>query len=102
MSNNLRKTLELIADMNLIPLRESNVLYKFPNVDLTFNLPHDLDVYEFRISDKVSDIFEKYFKNHKVDESVKTHLISIIDPKSKLSNISDIVKEFTSDLDQMS
>jgi dsRNA-specific ribonuclease len=53
MSNNLRKTLQLINDMSIMPLRHAGVFDYFPDGDLTFKLAEDIDVYEFSIQDNV-------------------------------------------------
>ena len=71
MSNNLRKTLELISDINLIPLRQAHILEQFPDSDLTFDLLEDLDAYEFSMKDRVVDVFKKYLRHHSISSSDK-------------------------------
>ena len=64
LSNNLRKTLQLISDIQLVPLQQANLLSAFPDKDLTFQLGADLDAYQFTMNDSVRDIFAKYFQCH--------------------------------------
>jgi dsRNA-specific ribonuclease len=64
MSNNVRKTLELISDMRIMPLKQAGVLEMFPDADLTFELGEDLDAYGFDMDDSVEVIFQRYFKIH--------------------------------------
>ena len=45
MSNNLRKTMQLISDMRIMPLEQAGILDQFPDKDLTFELGEDLDAY---------------------------------------------------------
>lgn len=72
MSNNLRRTLELIGDMGIMPLREAKVTDYFPDRDLTFTLHESIDEYHFDISDSVTDIFTKYFQVHGyIDEATQ-------------------------------
>lgn len=49
MSNNLHKTLQLINDMSIMPLKQAKVLEFFPDGDLTFDLPEDIDSYGFEL-----------------------------------------------------
>ncbi len=79
MSNNLRKTLEHISRIRLVPLREASILEFFPDKDLTFNLRDDLDDYGMHMGDRVQDIFDKYINLHKVDPEIVEHLNFLID-----------------------
>jgi len=45
LSNNLRKTLEFISGIGLIPLKEARILDKIPDKDLRFSLNPNLDAY---------------------------------------------------------
>lgn len=56
MSNSsLRKTLLLINDMSIMPLKHAGVLEYFPEGDLTFReLREDIDSYGFQITDSVT------------------------------------------------
>jgi len=36
MSNNLRRSLQLISDMKIMPLKQANIIELFPDMDLTF------------------------------------------------------------------
>ena len=47
MTNNLRRTMQLISDMQIMPLEQAGVLDLFPDGDLTFELSEDLDGYCF-------------------------------------------------------
>ena len=47
MSNDVRKTLQLISDMRIMPLQQAGVLDMFPEGDLTFELGKDLYSYDF-------------------------------------------------------
>ena len=64
MSNDVRKTLQLISDMRIMPLQQAGVLEMFPDGDLTFELGKDLYSYEFLMDDSVEAIFTKYFRIH--------------------------------------
>ena len=80
MSNDLRKTLELISDMRIMPLRQAGVLELIPEGDLTFELHDQLDEYGFSMQDTVEDIFNKYFYIHDyIKQDAKDRIWSIID-----------------------
>ena len=72
-------SLQFLSDIQLVPIAEANLLRHFPNKDLTFKLPGDLDVFEFHVNDKVPDIFEKYYKiATEVPQAEKERLRSLI------------------------
>ncbi len=82
MSNDVRKTLQLISDMRIMPLQQAGVLDMFPEGDLTFELGKDLYSYEFLMSDSVEAIFTKYFRIHdNLSPLIKSHVFSIIGSK---------------------
>jgi len=64
MSNNLRRSLQLISDMKIMPLKQANIIELFPDMDLTFELGEDIDCYGLTMEDSVEDIFRKYFAIH--------------------------------------
>jgi len=45
LSNNLRRTLEFISSIRLVPLKEAGLLDLFPDQDLRFKLSEELDDY---------------------------------------------------------
>ena len=95
MSNNLRKTLELISDINLIPLRKAHLLEDIPDKDLTFELGDDLYSYNFTIEDRVIDIYEKYFALHSnIDISDIDRIRAIIDPTTPVPILGEAYIEF--------
>jgi len=61
MTNNLRRSLEFISNMKIVPMVQAHLIDFFPDKDLTFVLGEDLDQYKFDIeNDRVEDIFRKY------------------------------------------
>jgi dsRNA-specific ribonuclease len=75
MTNNLRKTMQLISDMRIMPLKQAGVLEMIPDDDLTFKLHADIDEYGFDMADTVEDIFRKYFHIH---DHIEAHVIERI------------------------
>jgi hypothetical protein len=94
MSNNLRKSLEFISDIGLIPLRRAHLLEMIPDTDLTFTLHEDIDIYKFDINDKVTDIFEKYMCIHAMPQQEQLRLISIIDPNKPIGGMGEAFNPF--------
>mmetsp|Transcript_6224 Transcript_6224/g.10131 ORF Transcript_6224/g.10131 Transcript_6224/m.10131 type:complete len:99 (-) Transcript_6224:1162-1458(-) len=59
LSTNLRKTLEFLSQINLVPLKPE-ALSGIPDEDLTFRLAPDLERYGYSINDPVSELFAKF------------------------------------------
>ena len=53
LSTNLRRTLQLISDIKLVPLEQANILSWYPNRELTFHLDDDLAKYGLSLNDDV-------------------------------------------------
>ena len=71
MSNNLRRSLQFISDLLIVPLELADLLHLFPDKDLTFTLGPDIDAYRFDLgTDRVLDIFKKYFEVQAIDPHV--------------------------------
>ena len=69
----LHRTLSWIASIRLIPLHLTDMLSKFtPGTDYTFRLYKPLALYDMKVTDYVSQLFDKYFAvENDVDEGFK-------------------------------
>ena len=95
MSNDLRKTLQLISDMRIMPLSQAGVLELIPEGDLTFLLHDQLDEYEFSKEDTVEDIFNKYFYIHDyIKQDEKDRIWSIIDKSRPTGSLGEAFTGF--------
>lgn len=85
MSNNLRRTLDLISALKIVPLEQAHLLEMIPDKDLTFVLGDDIDAYGFSIdTDRVEDIFNKYFNVQPQPEETKNKILSIVDKNAPI------------------
>lgn len=95
MSNNLRRSLELISDMRIMPLRQAGVIDMFPDADLTFELAADLDSYNFSMDDAVEDIFAKYFiVHHHIKPEVRQRICTLIDKNRPTGTLGEAYSGF--------
>ena len=95
MSNNLRKTLQLISDIKLVPMKQAHLLDMIPDKDLTFVLGADIDAYEFTMNDSVEDIFRKYFKVQQIPLEVQDRIMrEVIGKDIKTGAFGEITLEF--------
>ena len=98
MSNDVRKTLQLISDMRIMPLQQAGVLDMFPEGDLTFELGKDLYSYDFQMDDSVEGIFKKYFNIHDhLSPEVKFHVFSIINSEKPTGVLGEAFGDFITD-----
>lgn len=98
MSNDVRKTLQLISDMRIMPLQQAGVLEMFPVGDLTFELGKDLYSYEFLMDDSVEAIFNKYFRIHDhLSPDIKSHVFSVISSEKATGTLGEAFDDFVTD-----
>ena len=94
MTNNLRRSMQLISDMRIMPLQQAQILDLFPDKDLTFELGEDIDCYGLSINDTVESIFRKYFSIHThIAPEIRGRINQVIDQKKEAGQLGEIFFE---------
>ena len=92
LSTNLRRTLQLISDIQLVPLEQANLLDHFPNRSLTFDLREELEKYDHKLMDDCQALFEKYWAVDQIDPIEKNRVQQLIDPSQPVMPLGSAIQ----------